>query len=399
MKVLVTGATGYLGGYAVDRLLRAGAQVTALVRAPDDEAARMRLWCALQLHLSADVLAERLTAGDLRFVRGDICAPRLGLDPAAHQALAEEHEAVVHAAASLNRRSSRACFDVNLRGGLEVLKLARRMHEQGGLRRYLHVSTVAVAGKRRDACVGEDEAIAWDRSDWDPYARTKKFGEHLVNELLEGASTVIVRPSIVMGDSRFPETTQFDMVRAFVELARLPLLPFRPEARLDIVPADFVGEAIAALTLAEAPRHRVVHLSAGEASPTFADIGRAVEEGLGRPRPRYLPRLGPLCGGLMDVLADRRRLGPVQQAAALMSAFWPYLEWDVVFDNRRVTAETGLRPAPFTGYCGELMRWALEQRFRYPYRPYPPLLADVGAGAGLGGAWRAAPAVTAGRCG
>ncbi len=379
MRVFLTGATGYLGGYAADRLLRAGARVTALVRAPDDDAARMRIWRALQLHLPANTLADHLAAGRLRLVRGDVCAPRLGLEPRAYEALAAEHEAVVHAAASLNRRSDRACFDVNLRGGLEVLELARRMHDAGGLRRYLHVSTVAVAGKRRGETVGEDQAIEWTRSDWDPYARTKKFGEHLVERLLPGASVVIVRPSIVLGDSRFPETTQFDMVRAFVELARLPLLPFAPRARLDIVPADYVGDAIAALALAPAPRHRVYHLAAGEASPTFEAIGRAVEEGLGRRRPRYAPRLGRLCGAATGLLADAYRLGPLQQGAALLSAFWPYLEWDVVFGNERIVAELGRAPAPFAGYCAGLMRWSLEQRFRYPYRPFPPVLADVAA--------------------
>ena len=54
----------------------------------------------------------------------------------------------------------------------------------------------------------------------------------------------VFRPSIVLGDSRSPETTQFDMVRAFVMLARLPVLPFDPDWKLDIVPADYVGKAV-----------------------------------------------------------------------------------------------------------------------------------------------------------
>ncbi len=81
-----------------------------------------------------------------------------------------------------------------------------------GLRRFSNVSTVAVAGKRSNEVVTEDRSIEWDRSDYDPYARTKKFCEHMVRELLPDVGLTIFRPSIVLGDSRYPETTQFDMV-------------------------------------------------------------------------------------------------------------------------------------------------------------------------------------------
>ena len=56
--------------------------------------------------------------------------------------------------------------------------------------------------------------------------------------------TTIFRPAIVLGDSRRAETTQFDMAQAFDVLARLPVLPLRPDDRIDIVPANYVGAAI-----------------------------------------------------------------------------------------------------------------------------------------------------------
>ncbi len=65
-------------------------------------------------------------------------------------------------------------------------------------------------------------SIDWTRSDYDPYARTKKFCEHMVRQLLADVPRTIFRPSIVLGDSRRAETNQFDMVRAFVFLAGLP---------------------------------------------------------------------------------------------------------------------------------------------------------------------------------
>ncbi len=143
---------------------------------------------------------------------------------------------ILHCAASLNRKSEKQCLNVNLRGSLEMIQLARRAQDLHGLRRYSFVSTVAVAGKRQNEVVTEDASIDWARSDYDPYARTKKFAEHMVNQLLPDVAHTIFRPAIVMGDSRRPETTQFDMVQAFDTLARFPVLPLRPNDRIDIVP-------------------------------------------------------------------------------------------------------------------------------------------------------------------
>src|SRR5205807_7601344 len=123
--------------------------------------------------------------------------------------LVQTTDSVIHCAASLNRKSEKACLNVNLRGTLEVVKLALHARNEHGLRRFSHVSTVAVAGKRSNEVVTEDKSIEWDRSDYDPYARTKKFCEHMIRQLLPDTPKTIFRPSIVLGDSRYPQTTQF----------------------------------------------------------------------------------------------------------------------------------------------------------------------------------------------
>jgi nucleoside-diphosphate-sugar epimerase len=132
------------------------------------------------------------------------------------------------------------------------------------MRRFSQVSTVAVAGHRSHEIVSEDASIDWNRSDYDPYARTKKFCEHMVRELLPDVSRTVFRPSIVLGDSRRAETTQFDMVRAFVFLAGLPVLPFRPSDRIDIVPVDYVAESVVALHQKSKPMHEIYRTGIGE---------------------------------------------------------------------------------------------------------------------------------------
>ena len=124
----------------------------------------------------------------VRIFCGDLTSPGFGLNRDEYDRLVHTTDSVIHCAASLNRKSEKSCLNVNLRGTLEVLTLARHAEHYHGLRRFSEVSTVAVAGKRSNEVVTEDRSIEWDRSDYDPYARTKKFCEHMTRVLLPGYS-------------------------------------------------------------------------------------------------------------------------------------------------------------------------------------------------------------------
>lgn len=371
MAIFITGSTGYIGSYVVSGLLRGHQdRLTLLVRAKDVDEAKRRLWKSLQLHMGFAEFIE-LVQARADVVLGDITEPRLGLDASGWDALAKKTDSIIHIAASLNRKSAKACMNVNLRGSLEVLKLARAAHAAHGLRRVSDVSTTAVAGTRAGETVHEDSAIDWGRSDYDPYARTKKFAEHMLHELLPDVPTAVFRPSIVLGDSRFPETTQFDMVRAFVMLARLPVLPFDPSWRLDIVPADYVGRGIVAVHQAPTLEHSCYHLSSGAGSLTYREIvgslrlhGRAM-------RHVFLPRLNGPFSRTVSSAADTPKQWGIAPAASLLKVFLPYLCFDTVFDNSRIVKVLGEAPAPFSAYASRLLDFAVDNHLSYPYRPWP----------------------------
>src|SRR6266403_2104463 len=227
MAIFVTGSTGYLGSYLAAGLLTGYRdKLNLLIRAKSEQEARERLWTSLQLHFVFPEFAEYLNLR-VRIFRGDLTGERFGLSDDEYHALVDTTDSLIHCAASLNRKSEKQCLNVNLRGTLEVIQLARRAQNRHGLRRYSHVSTVAVAGKRQHEVVTEDAAIDWSRSDYDPYARTKKFCEHMANQLLADVPKTIFRPSIILGDSRRGDTSQFDMAQAFHVLAQMPVLPLR----------------------------------------------------------------------------------------------------------------------------------------------------------------------------
>jgi len=369
VAIFLTGSTGYIGAHVAANLLgQHDATLNLLVRARDPRDAEQRLWNALQLHLPFDTFYEYLQA-KIRIFRGDLTAPHFGLALEDYDRLVHTTDSMIHCAASLNRRSEKECLNVNLRGTLEVLQLARQSQYYHGLRRFSDISTVAVAGKRAHEVVAEDRAIDWERSDYDPYARTKKFCEHMVRELLPDVPLTIFRPSIVLGDSRYGETTQFDMVRSFVFLARLPVLPLRPHDKIDIVNVDFVADAIATLHMKREPAHDTYHLSSGNDSQTFLEITKALAQAQNARRPLFLPILeGPFTSGV-NVLANRK--GRVGRGAALLKVFLPYLTWNTVFDNTRVTTELGVKPVPFSQYSFPLLRFSREHNFTYPYQEWP----------------------------
>ena len=155
MSIFVTGSTGFLGSYVTHILLQQSKERLALlVRAQDEAQAREKLWRGLQLHTSAQHFHDYLNRID--FVFGDLHQPQLGIDDSCYKKLTKTASSVLHIAASLNRKSAKSCLNTNLRCSLSVIKLAKAISETNGLRRYSHVSTVAVAGKRNSEVVLED---------------------------------------------------------------------------------------------------------------------------------------------------------------------------------------------------------------------------------------------------
>jgi hypothetical protein len=59
-----------------------------------------------------------------------------------------------------------------------------------------------------------------------------------------------------------------------------------------------------------------------------------------------------------------------------LKVFWPYLDWNTVFDNARVVAEVGAAPAKFSSYAYPLLEFGRKNKFKYPAKPWS---ADAGA--------------------
>jgi thioester reductase-like protein len=273
--VVLTGATGFVGSELLKRFLERGDRhVYALVRASDDEAAAERL----PKH-------EGLTA-----VAADIERPNLGLDAGTADAIAEDATTVVHCAASVSfdydlERSRR----VNVDGTRHVLELAERCAQRGdGLGRLTYVSTAYVAGAHR-GLFREDQLDVGQRFR-NPYEQSKFEAEELIRKRANGLPLQVLRPSIVVGDRRTGRTSSFNVLygplKAYAR-GRLPAIPGRRRSPVDIVPVDYVADAVH--ELASNGGDGTFHLVAGENATTVGRLLKLASKSLRKPAPHVLP--------------------------------------------------------------------------------------------------------------
>ncbi len=146
-------------------------------------------------------------------------------------------------------------------------------------------------------------------------------------------------------------------------------MPFRPSDKIDIVNVDFVADAIATLHQKTDPQYDTYHLSSGRESQTFREVTAALASAQQKRGPIFLPFLEKPFSGVVNGLASRKT--SLSYSASLMKVFMPYLVWNTVFDNTRVTSELGRRPVPFSKYSYGLLKFSTENNFTYNYKPWP----------------------------
>ncbi len=372
--ILVTGATGFLGGEVLARLLEPddGRPVYALIRAESDEAARVRLDAVLDsLGLDGEAAGGRVSA-----VAGDVTEPLLGLDSRRRVWLAERTGRIIHCAASvsftLGLEESRRVNVVGTRRMLDLAEFCARIG--GGLDSFVHVSTAYVAGTHPEP-FGESD-LERGQEFRNAYEQSKFEAELVVRERAESLPVQVLRPSIVVGDSRTGWTSSFNVVygplRAF-DRGAFPALPARRSSPVDIVPVDFVADAVVAL--AGRP-HTTFHLTAGAKASTVGEIVELASAESGRAAPRvvhpelYRRALHPL---LVRTGSERRR-----RALRRSEVYFPYFAVDGGFEaetTRAALAPKGIEAPPLRAYFDRLMAFA--RAAEWGKRPVPRHQAGI----------------------
>jgi len=256
--VFITGFPGFLATRLVKRLASEGARFVLLTQQP---------FLATAREVVAQISGETgAAAASFAIVEGDITKPDLGLGPLELERARAETSTIFHLAAIYDLAvDCDVASHVNVEGTLNVCEFAKTVP---GLRRFNYISTCYVAGKR-EGLIKEDE-LHHDQGFRNHYEETKYLAELEVNALKAELPVTIIRPSVVCGDSRTGETAKYDGVYYLIHYLRkwpsaLTMLNIgNREVCLNLVPVDFVVEAMAALAKDE----RAVGATVQLADPT-----------------------------------------------------------------------------------------------------------------------------------
>ena len=342
---LVTGYPAFTAKRMIAKLTAAEPETKLFVLARDKFAAE-----------AAQFLAT-VSGGDrAEILVGDVCDMDLGLSSLEYRALSREVTWIHHLAGiyfmGVDRETARR---VNVTGTKTVLDLAR---DSAKLERVVHWSTAMVSGDRRGTFYEED--LDAGQKFHNDYERTKFDAEKLVRGAMRQLPITVLRPGIIVGDSRTGEIDKLDgpyylmvLIATNASGLRLPLLG-RGDAPLHLVPIDFLIEAAWRVGRSEGAAGKTFHIV--DPAPMSA---RAVFEGVAEhaqtEKPRgHIPR--PLARAVLRTPGlSRLGRGPL--------AFVDVLDHPVHYDQSNTAAAlagSGLTCPPLADYLPTLVRFVLD---------------------------------------
>ena len=345
-RILLSGATGLIGGELMLLLAARGICSTAVVRAADTAQANVRLLDRLKKSCRwQSQFAELVTA-----VAGDVGQPDFGLSA---DVLASA-DVILHSAANTSFKPDAGVYATNI---LAATNFAGILKNLKASQRGFFVGTAAVTMEPRGVIL-ETMPFAGYAND---YIRSKRDAETLLRA--SGAPFVSLRPGIVLSRGIDDAKLSRNMLWAIPVMAELGDVPLDPLARLDFAPVDFVAQAFAEMLLKENLAHDCYHVSTGDASMTF----QALADELSHAMP-----------GIKRLVMRGRDFVPMPTFArqrwmfAALQPYLPFLTADAVFSNARLKAEIGelaVAPVPSSYLADLLGTFSLSDAVRQMYTP------------------------------
>jgi nucleoside-diphosphate-sugar epimerase len=283
-KVLVTGASGFIGGHLVEALVGRGDEVTCLVRRSS--------------------AVERLRPLGVRLVYGDVT------EPAGLRDAVAGNQVVYHAAGRIVALRAQQYYRVNTEG---VRHVAWACAQQPVPPVLVHVSSLAAAGPARH---GRLRTEADPLVQFSHYGRSKRAGELAAEEFADRVPITIVRPAIVFGEA---DRLALEMFRMVAQCG-VYLVPGLGRYKVSLIHvADLVNLLVLAAQRGariQPRRHdgsraaRGYYFAACQEHPGYADLARMIGDALGGRRVFPVPIATPLVwmvAAALEVVARIRR--------------------------------------------------------------------------------------------
>lgn len=343
--IFITGFPGFIAGRLVARLARPDIQFYLLVQKRFIEQAMSDV---------EQIAPETGTPlENFALVEGDITQEDLGIPREDLETINAETTDLYHLAAAYDLAVPKSvAYAVNLDGTKNVNEFARSLPH---LKRYNYISTCYVAGKR-DGTILETE-LEHGAGFRNYYEETKYLAEREVERLKDELPVTIFRPSVVVGDSRTGEIPKYDGIYYLIQylrrapgLLRLVNIGNR-EVTLNLVPVDFVVDAIAVLARDEEAAGKTIAL-ADPAPLTTEGLFNAIVGAMTGKGSAYTPP-----PGLVKWTLSRSFSPPV---TGLPLSGVPYFFLSQNYDTRvadQLLSKHDVRCPEFKSYVGSLIRF------------------------------------------
>jgi nucleoside-diphosphate-sugar epimerase len=343
--IFLTGFPGFIAGRLVKRLATEGARFLLLVQPAFMDHARSEV---------ARIASEtNRPAADFRLIEGDITQPDLGILPLELKEARSATTILFHLAAIYDLAVERDLgMRVNVEGTRNVNRFALTLPT---LRRYHYVSTCYVAGLRRGVIL--ETELRHSAGFRNFYEETKYLAELEVDSLKGRLPVTIHRPSVVCGDSRTGETAKYDGIYYLIHYLRkqpslLSLVNIgNREVSLNLVPVDFVVEAMTALMKDE----RAVGATLALADPNPLSTHELFEA-----IAKALAGHGSRITAPARLVRSSLSLPFTPIITGLPHAGAPYFFLDQTYDTARsnkLLEAHGIRCPSFTDYVGSLIQF------------------------------------------
>ena len=299
--------------------------------------------------------AARLAASDptrIRILRGDVAAMDLGLAGTEYQDLSNHVTTIHHVAhAPIREANKEETERINIGGTRSVLQLAADCKR---MRRLCHWSACSVAGKRKGVVLEED--LDHGQSFHDFHEQTRFESEKLVRAAMHKLPITVLRPTVIVGDSRTGQCEEFDGAYSLMSLLvngkhSIPVpIPGNANAPLHLVPMSFVVQAGSVLASDARAAGKTFQLADPNPLPARRVFELVAEVSQAKIAKRALP------AGLAKTLL---RTPGLEKLSRGPRAFLATVDQQIFFNTRganELLHDQGIRCPPFDTYVAALVQ-------------------------------------------
>jgi nucleoside-diphosphate-sugar epimerase len=235
-----------------------------------------------------------------------------------------------------------------------LLDMAHGLKRVARIKRFIQIGTAMACGATAPKLVPEGFDLGSETKHFLEYTHSKYEVEHLIREELPEFPMVVVRPSIVVGHTKLGCQPSGSIYWVFRVALALKAFPCSLAQKIDVVPVDFVADALHLLIKKPTLQYSSYHISAGKnASSSFSQIDKAIAKAVGRK-----PMTGYQQKSYGEILLMRDRftelLGPCNKklVAKAIETYGNFSQLEILFDNARLLSEGIKEPTPFANYVG-----------------------------------------------